>query len=111
MALSRSNAHPLRALLFAGVFCGFAISGKAQSPPGPMTQTTAPPAAATSSAATTGQKEPTPDVPRTKNLAGSWKLNRDESTQPHDRERSGRGGSGGGRSGGGYPGGGRGGYG
>ena len=73
-----------------------------------MTQTTAPPSATTTSTATTAKKEPTPDVPRTKNLAGSWKLNRDESTQPKNRNGSGRGG---GRSGGGYPGGGRGGYG
>ena len=110
MAFLRSKVKPLRALLLGGACCGFAISAVAQAPAGPMTQTTAPPATP-SDTATTVKKEPTPNVPRTKNLAGSWKLNRDESTQPRNREHSGRGGNGGGRSGGGYPDAGHGGYG
>lgn len=80
-----------------------------------MTQTCAPPPAPASTTANTATKTPPPpDVPRTKNLAGSWKLNRDESTKPRDRNDSDRGGNsggGGGRSGGGWPGGGHGGYG
>lgn len=93
-------------LVIAG-FCAEAIVANAQAPAGPKTQTTAPPAATS-----TPQNAPSPpatNVPRTRNLAGSWNLNKDESTMPRDRDRSGQGGSG--RSGGGYPGGGRGGYG
>jgi len=76
-----------------------------------MTQTTAPPPAAATSTAATAKTEPAPDVPRKKDLTGAWKLNKDESTSPRDKDHSGRGGNGGGRSGGGYPGGGHGGYG
>jgi hypothetical protein len=94
-----------------GFLCG-AASISAQAPAGPMTQTTAPPPAP-ASATSTAKTAPPPDVPRTKNLAGSWKLNKDESTQPKKRgdDSSGSGRRGGGGSGGGYPGGGRGGYG
>jgi len=93
--------------VIAGLFAG-AVSVRAQAPAGPMTQTTAPPAA--KSTALSAQAQSSPSVERTRDLTGSWKLNKDESTQPRDREHGGRGG--GGRSGGGgYPGGGRGGYG
>jgi len=84
---------------------GLCAGVRAQAPAGPMTQTSAPPPS--TSTATSGQTQTAPNVERTRNLTGSWKLNKDESTQPRDRDRSGRGG--GGRSGGGYPGGGRGG--
>ena len=87
--------------------CAGAASVRAQAPAGPMTQTTAP---AATSTAPSGQAQSAPNVERTRNLAGSWKLNKDESTEPRDRDRGGRG-SGGRSGGGGYPGGGRGGYG
>jgi hypothetical protein len=95
----------LRILLVAG--CTPGICATAQAPAGPMTQTQAPQTSASTVQNTPSQ--PAPNVPRTKNLAGSWKLNKGESTMPRDRDRSGQ--NGGGRSGGGYPGGGRGGYG
>ncbi|HWZ96320.1 MAG TPA: hypothetical protein VN025_01025 [Candidatus Dormibacteraeota bacterium] len=95
----------------AGFCCALSFAAQAQSPPGPMTQTTAPPPAAATSTAATAKTEPAPDVPRKKDLTGAWKLNKDESTSPRDKDHSGRGGNGGGRSGGGYPGGGHGGYG
>jgi hypothetical protein len=95
----------------AGI-CAGAISASAQAPAGPMTQTAAPAAAANT--ASSAKAPVVPDVPRTKNLSGPWKLNKDESTQAKkkddDDSGSGRHG-GGGRSGGGWPGDGRGGYG
>lgn len=69
-----------------------------------MTQTKAPPSAASTTAAP--KTPPAPGVPRTKNLSGFWKLNREESTSPREPDDSRRGGNGGG-----YPGGGHGGYG
>lgn len=101
-----------RVLIATGVWYAASFAVNAQAPAGPMTQTTAPPPAAANT--TTAEKAPpAAAVPRTKNLAGPWKLNRDESTKPRDRDNSGRGGNGGGggRSGGGYPGGGHGSYG
>ncbi len=88
------------------------ISVGAQVPAGPVTQNpaqAAPPAAASS---TTSKSAPV-DVPRKRDLTGSWKLNKDESTQPRKREDddSNGGRRGGGRMGGGWPGGGHGGYG
>lgn len=87
-------------------FAASSVNG--QSPAGPMTQTQAPPAAPS---ATSTPSQPKAEVARTKNLAGSWKLNKDESTQPKKRDDDSGGRRGGGRSGGGWPGGGRGGYG
>jgi hypothetical protein len=96
----------------AGFCCVAGFAAIAQAPAGPMTQTTAPPSAAGTTAAP--KTPPASDVPRTKNLSGLWKLNRDESTSPresNDSRRGGNGGGGGGRPGSGYPGGGHGGYG
>src|SRR5260221_5584709 len=103
--------------------CVFVIGGLwaagvpvyAQAPAGPMTQTTSPATGTTSPTNTASSaKAPAADVPRTRNLSGSWKLNKDESTQPKKRDGDDSGGGrrgGGGRSGGGWPGGSRGGYG
>jgi len=92
------------------------ISVCAQAPAGPMTQTTspAPGTVSTTNAASSSKAPAEADVPRTNNLSGSWKLNKDESTQPKKRDDDDSGGGrhgGGGRAGGGWPGGGRGGYG
>jgi hypothetical protein len=90
----------------------------AQAPPGPLPQTTpqnGPRVSQTS--------KPLPNAPRTKNLAGSWRLNLDESDDPGKKLQQARGSAGGGQGGGrrggggmdgGWPGGGmggRGGYG
>ena len=93
----------LRPVAIAG-FLFVSISGTpkgwAQAPPGPLPQTapqggsTAPP-----------PKAPPPDVPRTKVLAGTWRLNLDESDDPGKKLQQARGsdsgGQGGGRRGGG----------
>src|SRR5260221_14456097 len=101
--------------------CVFVIGGLwaagvpvyAQAPAGPMTQTTSPAPGTTSLTNTASSaKAPAADVPRTRNLSGSWKLNKDESTQPKKRDGDDSGGGrrgGGGGSGGGWPGGSRGG--
>src|SRR4029077_5603969 len=90
---------------------------RAQAPPGPLPQA-APKDTPGSSQANT--PTPNPNVPRTKNLAGTWRLNVDDSDDPSKKLRQARGsqngGQGGGRRGGGmgggWPGGGgRGGYG
>jgi hypothetical protein len=96
--------------ILTGLFLAL-ISASAQAPAGPMAQTSAP-ASATTAAAPAAKTAPTPDVPRKKDLTGSWKLNKDESTLPRKRndDDSGIGGSGR-RGGGGWPAGGRGGYG
>jgi len=100
----------IRVFVVVGL-CGGDVLAHAQAPAGPMTQGASP--APTASAPTNTRAAQTPEVPRTRVLSGLWKLNREESTQPRDREHEGRGdnGGGGGRSGGGWPGGGRGGYG
>ena len=77
-----------------------ATNARAQAAPGPLPQTapqegsTAPP-----------PKAPPPDVPRTKVLAGTWRLNLDESDDPGKKLQQARGsdngGQGGGRRGGG----------
>ncbi len=86
------------------------ISAGAQAPAGPMTQTTAPPPSASTATVLPAKTAPVPDVPRKKDLTGSWKLNKDESTQPKKRNDDGSdnggGRHGGGGSGGGWPGGG-----
>jgi hypothetical protein len=98
--------------IMAGLFL-VVVMAAAQAPAGPMTQTTAPAANATAPAGTAAKTAPQPDVPRKKDLTGSWKLNKDESTQPRKRndDNSGGGRRGGSSGGGGWPGGGRGGYG
>lgn len=86
-------------------FVGLALtvtSANGQAPAGPVTQNPAPPSTTPAQTTSTQAK---PDVPRTKNLTGSWKLNKDESTQPRKRDDDSSGGRGG-RSGGGWPGGG-----
>ena len=112
--MGRTIMRPLktgiRVVAIGGIWAA-GISVCAQAPAGPMTQTTSPtPAAVSSTSAASSAKAPAEaDVPRTKNLSGSWKLNKDESTQPKKRDDDD---SGGGRhGGGGWPGGGRGGYG
>jgi len=77
------------------------ISVAAQAPAGPLTQKPAPPVPST--AANSTATKPAADVPRKRDLTGSWKLNKDESTQPRKRDDDD---SGGGRHGGGRPGGG-----
>ncbi len=86
---------------------------RAQAPPGPLPQT-----AARDGSTAPPPKAPPPDVPRTKVLAGTWRLNLDESDDPGKKlqqargsDSSGQGGArrGGGGMGGGWPGGGMGG--
>src|SRR5262252_10528248 len=106
----RTNEIRIVFCILAGLFWAV-VSVGAQAPPGPMTQTTAP-AAATAPASAPAKAAPPPDVPRKKDLTGSWRLNKDESTQPRKRDDNDSGGRhGGGRPSGGWPGGGRGGYG
>src|SRR5256885_6249038 len=105
--MGRTIMRPLK----TGI-CVFAIGGLwaagipvyAQAPAGPMTQTTAPAPGAISPAHTaTSAKAPAAHVPRTKNLSGSGKVNKDESPQPKERDDDDLGG--GRRRGGGWPGG------
>jgi len=98
----RKNEIRIVLCILAGLFWAV-VSAGAQAPPGPMTQTTAP-TAATAPASAPAKAAPPPDVPRKKDLTGSWKLNKDESTRP--RKRNDENSGGGGRRGGGYPGGG-----
>src|ERR1700692_2119185 len=82
----------------------------AQSPAGPLPQT----ASQDGSAPAAQTTAPRPDVPRTKILAGTWRLNLDESDDPAKRMQQARGSDGngqyggrrGGGMGGGWPGGG-----
>jgi hypothetical protein len=87
------------------------VSVSAQAPAGPVAQSPVQAAPSVTSSSTTAN--PAADAPRKRDLTGSWKLNKDESTQPRKRDDddSGGGRHGGGRSGGGWPGGGHGGYG
>ena len=82
-----------------------APNGHGQAPPGPLPQT-----AAQDGSTAPPPKAPVPDVPRTKVLAGTWRLNQDESDDPMKKLQqargSGNGGQGGGRRGGGGMGGG-----
>lgn len=88
--------------LLAGLFWAVILAG-AQAPVGPMTQTTAPPPAENTAAAipSPAKTTPVPDVPRKKDLTGSWKLNKDESTQPKKRNNDSSDNGGGRRGGGG----------
>src|ERR1700757_4835507 len=80
-------------------------NARAQAPPGPL-----PEARAQDRAEAPPAKAPHPDVPRTKVLAGTWRLNFDESDDPGKKLQQARGsdssGQGGGRRGGGGMGGG-----
>jgi hypothetical protein len=75
----------------------------AQAPPGPLPGT-----APQDSASAPAAQAPAPNLPRIKNLAGTWKLNTDDSDDPRKKLQQARGGGrgqGGGRSGGGMGGG------
>jgi len=90
------------ALLALAALAHPARSG-AQAPPGPLPGT-----AAQDSASAPATKAPAPNVPRIKNLAGTWKLNTDDSDDPRKKLQQAHGGGrgqGGGRSGGGMGGG------
>jgi len=86
----------------------FSAKAQAQAPPGPISGAPAQDAQAASAG-----KAPAPNVPRTKNLAGTWRLNPDDSDDPKKKLQqargSDRGSQGGGRPaggmGGGWPGG------
>jgi hypothetical protein len=58
----------------------------AQAPPGPLPGT--PPADGSSASPAT---RPAPDAPRIRNLAGTWRLNRDDSDDPKRKLQQGRG--------------------
>jgi len=80
-----------------------AARSNAQAPPGPLPGT-----AAQDSASAPAAKTPAPNLPRIKNLAGTWRLNTDDSDDPRKKLQQARGGGrgqGGGRSGGGMAGG------
>lgn len=90
---------------------------RAQAPAGPMPAATPQP---TKKAASAHEAQQPPRLQPRQTIAGAWKLNRDESDDPHKKMEEARGASGGGRSGpyggsgplgGGWPGGRRGGYG
>jgi len=74
----------------------------AQAPPGPLAGT-----ASQDGPSSAEAKQAAPDVPRIKNLAGTWKLDADDSDDPQKKLQQARGGSRGqgGRSGGGMGGG------
>ena len=110
-----SFRHSQRLRLVTAVFAWFAILTAqglhAQAPPGPLPQT---PSQDSSTASPV--KPAVPNVPRTKILAGTWRLNMDESDDPAKKLQQGRetdnGSQGRGRRGGmggGWPGGGMGG--
>src|SRR6266853_1630640 len=63
-----------------------APNGHGQAPPGPLPQT-APQDGSTAASA----KAPLPDVPRTKVLAGTWRLNQEESDDPMKKLQQARG--------------------
>lgn len=107
MRITRLTIFRQHSLAILAVFTLLsATHARAQAPPGPLPQTgaqdgsTAPP-----------PKAPSPDVPRTKKLAGTWRLNLDESDDPGKKLQQARGSDssgrrGGGGMGGGWPGGG-----
>lgn len=99
--------HSSSAAAFLWLALGLSTRAGAQAPPGPMTGAPSRDAARPADAAA--------DVPRIKNLAGTWKLNLDESDDPQKKLQQARGSRGGRTSvgmGGGWPGmGGHGGYG
>lgn len=68
----------------------------AQAAPGPLPGT-----ASRDGSSPVPGKQPTPDVPRVKNLSGTWKLNIDDSDDPRKKLQQARGGGGG--PGGGHP--------
>jgi len=84
------------------VLATLARVANAQAPPGPLPGTTSQDAPRPAQA-----KQPAADAPRIKNLAGTWKLNRDDSDDLRKKLQQARGGGRG--QGGGHPGGGMGG--
>jgi hypothetical protein len=94
------RAGSISALLLA--LLGSSASTHAQAPPGPLPGTTA-----QDSASAPVAKAPVANLPRLKNLAGTWKLNTDDSDDPRKKlqQARGTGRSQGGRSGGGMGGG------
>jgi hypothetical protein len=101
--------HPRLILLTAVALTAWLLplqASLAQAPPGPL------PGAAPQGSPPPRPIKPIPQVKPRQTILGAWKLNRDESDDPHDKaQRSRSRGGYGGRPGGGYPGGGRGGYG
>lgn len=107
MANLQTMAFRLRlgaAFLFAVLSMGG--TANAQAPPGPL------PGTASQDAQSAPQaKAPAPNVPRIKNLAGTWRLNTDDSDDPRKKLQQvraggrGQGGRSGGGMGGGWPGG------
>lgn len=92
-----------RAALLALAALGLSAAASAQAPPGPLPGTTSQDAPRAAQA-----KQPAADAPRIKNLAGTWRLNRDDSDDLHKKLQQARGGGhgqGGGRPGGGMGGG------
>ena len=87
---------------------GLPSGTSAQAPPGPLPGTSS-----QDSQSAPQAKAPAPDVPRVKNLAGTWKLNTDDSDDPQKKLQQAHGGHGQGGArprvgigGGGWPGGG-----
>ena len=112
--MSFRHSHRLRLVIAA--FAWFTILTaqglRAQAPPGPLPQTPS------RDSSTPPVKPAVPNVPRTKILAGTWRLNMDESDDPAKKLQQGRGSDSGsqgrgrrGGMGGGWPGGGMGGHG
>jgi hypothetical protein len=71
------------AFSLCALFSGF--RSDAQAPPGPLPGT--PPADGSSAS---GTKAPVPDAPRIRNLAGTWRLNPDQSDDPKRKLEQGR---------------------
>src|ERR1700751_4832380 len=106
MRFTPLNIFRPESFIILAVFTLLSVTNaRAQAPPGPLPQT---PAQDGSTAAP--PKASSPDVPRTKVLAGTWRLNLDESDDPGKKLQQARGsdssGQGGGRRGGGGMGGG-----
>src|SRR5215470_16008638 len=76
---------------------GLAANANAQAPPGPLPGT-----ASQDPSRPAPARQPRPDTPLSKNLAGTWKLNRDDSDDPRKKLQQARGGGRG--QGGGRPG-------
>jgi hypothetical protein len=110
MRFTPLTIFPPDSLPILAVFTLLSVSNaRAQAPPGPLPQT-----AAQDGSTAQPPKAPPSDVPRTKVLAGTWRLNLDESDDPGKKLQQARGsdsigqggGRRGGRMGGGWPGGG-----
>jgi len=98
----RSGIFPVIAATLALAALSLPAKTNAQAPPGPL------PGTASQDAQSAAQaKAPAVNVPRVKNLAGTWKLNTDDSDDPQKklRQARGQGRHSGGSMGGGWPGG------